>query len=316
MDVGRNAMTRVAFRCLHLAPGLAALAVCSPAAAADERAQHGLLYALCWLALVLLSCQWLLRRRLSAEARVAELEAQLCLERMARARAEQALTDRHDVLRDAVRKQGSVRDAERARIARDIHDDLGQTMLALRIELSLLQVQTNGMHPAMHQKVASLLATLDQAIRSLRGVINGLRPLALDEGLRSAMERQLDEFSRITGVRHEFAVVGAAIDDAERSRTIDALLYRVLQEALSNVARHARASLVRVALGRDGERLVLRVEDDGVGMSTPPASHGCGLAGMRERACAEQGELSVASRAGAGTALALSVPLARQVVAG
>lgn len=281
-------MKAVAFRLLDLGPWMAGLA--------------------CAVLLVL--------RRLATENRLAELELQLSVERKARAAAERALADSHAMLRKLVRKQAGVRDAERARIARDVHDDLGQLLLALRIELSLLQVQTSGIHPALHQKIGALVGTLDLGIRSLRGVINGLRPLALDEGLCGAMERQLHEFSRITGIRHEFAAARSACDDAERTRTVDALLYRVLQEALSNVARHAQATLVRVRLGREGGRVVLRIEDDGVGMAAEPSARGCGLAGMRERVRAEHGELKVTSIEGAGTALALFIPLASQAVAG
>jgi signal transduction histidine kinase len=304
--------------CPATAAGLALLLACAPAAAGvgTASAQPGLLMALCWFAALATGLQALLRRRLAAEDRATALAAELCLERKARAQAEQALADSHAVLRKVVRKQGRVRDAERARIGRDIHDDLGQTMLALRIELSLLQVQTGGIHPALNQRLAAMVGTLDHAIRSLRGVIRDLRPLALDEGLRRAMERQLDEFSRLTGIRHELLAVHGAFDAAGRSPAADALLYRVLQEALSNVARHAQAGLVRVVLVRRGERLTLRIEDDGIGFDGQPQTRGSGLAGMRERVSAEQGELSISSKPGAGTAVALWLPLAPHGVAG
>jgi signal transduction histidine kinase len=126
----------------------------------------------------------------------------------------------------------------------------------------------------------------------------------------------LAEFTRLTGIRHEFIATRSAFDEAGRARAVDALLYRVLQEALSNVARHAQAGVVRVRLGRSGERLTLRIEDDGVGIAAGAPARGCGLAGMRERASAERGELTIDTAPGGGTVLALSVPLAKQPVAG
>ncbi len=305
------------YHSIRVAPAVAVLCACVAAGiGVGVAAQPALLLAATWLAALGGAFVLLLLRRLAAEDRAAELDAQLCIERKLRTLAEQALADSHAVLRKVVRKQGDVRDRERARIARDIHDDLGQTMLALRIELSLTQVQSSGLHPALHQKLGGMVTTLDLAIKSLRGVINDLRPLALGEGLRCAVERQLAEFTRLTGIRHEFAGTRNAFDDAERARAVDALLYRVLQEALSNVARHAQASLVRVRLGRSGERLTLRIEDDGVGMAPGAPGSGCGLAGMRERVSAERGELTIESAPGGGTVLALSIPLASQSVTG
>jgi signal transduction histidine kinase len=272
--------------------------------------------ALVWVALLAAGCCMLLRRCLGTEDRVRELEARLCLEQQARAQAEQALGDTHAVLSRIVHRQGSVRDSERGRIARDIHDDLGQTLLALRIDLSLLQVATNGIHPLIHDKLRQLADALDQALRSMRTLINGLRPLALGEGLRCALERQLREFSRISGIPHEFTADEQAFEAGQRADALDVVLYRVLQESLSNVARHSHASLVRVRLDCEDGRLTLQVQDNGVGMaSTDPAGYGCGLSGMRERISAAGGDLLIESGPDAGTLLAMSLPLAHETVA-
>jgi signal transduction histidine kinase len=172
-----------------------------------------------------------------------------------------------------------------------------------------MQVATSGIHPAIHHKVGLMASNLDMAIRSLRSVINNLRPLALGEGLRAAVERQLVEFTRLSGVDHALQVAGDVALECDAIRGLDATVYRVLQESLSNVARHARASRVRVMLARDGERLSLRVQDDGVGISAPAAAGSTGLAGMRERANAAGGQLRVRSRPGGGTVVELSLPL-------
>jgi signal transduction histidine kinase len=271
--------------------------------------------ALAWVAVLAGACCMLLRRWLSAEDRLRKLEVSLCLEQQARAQAELALGDTNAVLATMVHQQGSVRDSERGRIARDIHDDLGQTLLTLRIDLSLLQVATSGIHPVIHDKLGNLAGTLDYAMRSLRAVINDLRPLALGEGLRGAMERQVREFSRISGIAHEFAADDDALEAGQRGAVHDVVLYRVLQESLSNVARHSHASLVRVRVACEAGRLTLRVQDNGVGMEPDPVHYGCGLAGIRERISAAGGDLLIESGPNAGTLIALSLPLAHETVA-
>jgi signal transduction histidine kinase len=279
----------------------------APAGAATGRVQ-GFAGAALLCVLVSAVAYRLLRTNLRHHALLAEMEARMAEERQARALTEQALADSHGIVCKLVLEQAGVRDAERSRIARDIHDDLGQNLLALRIDLSLMQVATNRIHPAIHQKVGLMASNLDMAIRSLRAVINNLRPLALGEGLRHAMERQLAEFSRLSGIEHSFRAAAGAFDGAAGNDN-DAIVYRVLQESLSNVARHARASRVLVSLERDGPRLTLRVQDDGVGIAGPAEPGRFGLAGMRERAEAGGGELIVSSAPGAGTIVELTLPV-------
>ena len=283
------------------------------AAGADGAVQLVVLSAALWL----LGLGWLfllmLRRKLSSDDRVTELEARLTLEQKSRALAEHALADIHAVLARLVHQHDEVRDGERSRIARDIHDDLGQNLLALRIDLSLMQVATAGIHPAIHQKVTAMGSSLERAVHSLRAVIHNLRPLALETGLRRALEAQLREFSRVSGVPHQFEAAPGSLESAAVAAGLDAMLYRVVQESLSNVARHASATQVRVALSRDGSSLNLRVQDDGVGMALPAGgtgTDGYGLAGMRARAAAAGATLSVASAPGAGTVIEVRVPLA------
>lgn len=306
-------MTKLMTYALAVLPALAA----GPAAAAmlDQDLHLGITAALLWLATLAAACYAVMRRCVRAEDEAARLKIELYGEQQARSRADQALADTHAVLVRLVRQQESVRDKERGRIARDIHDDLGQNLLAMRIELSLMQVATSGIHPAIHQKLAALVGTLDLAMRSMRAIVNDLRPLALGEGLRTAMERQLAEFSRLNGIAHEFIVEAGTFEAGQRGAEVDTVLYRVLQESLSNVARHAQASMVQVALSHEGGRLSLHVRDNGVGMMLQPADCGCGLSGMRDRINAAGGELTIQSEPGAGTLLSLSVPLLHESVA-
>lgn len=267
-----------------------------------------LLIAITWMTLIGWGFQALLRRHLRLDDKLADLEAQLGIEQHARETAERALASTHGSLCKLARQQETVREAERQRIGRDIHDDLGQNLLALRIDLSLLHVSTNGTHPQITQKVDSMLGNLDLTIASLRAVINDLRPLALSAGLASAIASQLNDLSRTHHIEHQLRAEPGVFNcppDDER----DAAVFRILQETLSNVARHAHATEVVVELQRCGGVLTLSVRDDGVGMSSAEPQHGSGLPGMRERAAAIGGKVVIESKPGVGTLVRLSYPI-------
>lgn len=194
-----------------------------------------------------------------------------------------------------------VRDSERLRIARDIHDDLGQSLLALKLELSVLGAGIGG---AVGEQVGHMVRSVDATILSLRSIIHDLRAPMLDAGLAAAVERQLAEFARVTGVTPELRM-GEGLERA--SPAIQTVAYRCLQELLANVARHARASRVTVEL-EPGERLLLRVRDNGVGMPASSRPGACGLRGLRERVAAAEGTIEVDSHAGRGTCITISLP--------
>lgn len=195
---------------------------------------------------------------------------------------------------------------ERLRIASDIHDDLGQNLLSLKIELAALQNHP-GLPAAARCHLATLLAHTDAAVRSLRGIINGLRPVGLEQGLRCAVERQLTEFSRINGIHYQLE---SAQYGSDAACPADATVFRVLQESLSNIARHAGATEVRIALCRNAHELSMTVRDNGVGMREGPPRHGCGLLGIEHRVAAAGGCFVLASTPGQGTALTISIPTA------
>ena len=213
-------------------------------------------------------------------------------------------------------QQREVRDDERQRIARDIHDDLGQHLLSLKIELSLLQLSAGSAHPLLRQRLATMAGKLDQTILSLRAIINNLRPHGLEQGLRAAIEDQLAEFARLNNVQCNFeadALAFAHTPDEQR----DAALFRILQEALANVARHARATELHVALRLQAARLVLTVRDNGIGMprqaAGPACGQGCGLDGIGQRVAQAGGRFAIDSEPGAGTVLSLSFPLEQTI---
>jgi signal transduction histidine kinase len=266
-----------------------------------------ILLALAWLFLLGLGCYALLRRHLRLDNHLADQEAQLAIERHGRAVAERALAGSHLSMCKMAKQQDKIREGERQRIARDIHDDLGQNLLTLKIDLSLLQVSTSGAHPMVSGKIGAMIGNLDRTICSLRTIINDLRPAALQAGLRSAMEWQLREFSRINGIAHELHADPEAFSgrpDSDR----DAVLFRILQEALSNVVRHAHATDVTVHIKRCDGQLMLEIQDNGIGMPEHAQGPGCGLSGMRERISAMGGALAIDSTPGVGTRLSLSIP--------
>lgn len=249
----------------------------------------------------------LLQRHLRQEDELAERDSVLACERHARSHAERALASAHLTLCRLARQHEQVRESERQRIGRDIHDDLGQHLLSLKIDLSLLQVSTTGAHPLLTERLGAILAGVDLTIASLRTVINDLRPRALEAGLAAAIEWQLVEFTRINGIAHVLESDPACFEGVQDPAR-DATVFRILQESLANVARHAHASEVRVRLQRDAGLLTMSVHDNGVGMPADRPLHGNGLSGIEERVAAIGGRFTIDSQRGGGTLLTLSFP--------
>jgi signal transduction histidine kinase len=263
-----------------------------------------------WLLMLGWGFRALLGRHLRFNDRLAFSEAQVGLERHARALAERALADAHASLCRLIHQQERVRETERNRIARDIHDDLGQHLLAMKMELALMQASGAGPDTAAYQQVGKLLQNLDLTVASLRSIINDLRPPALEQGLQSAMEHQLAEFSRLNGISHHLEAA-PGVFQATPGQVVDAMLFRILQESLANVARHAQATEVKVALACSGDLLTLKVRDNGVGMAQRQDTRGSGLAGIADRVAAAGGKFAIDSEPGNGTELSLSIPLPR-----
>lgn len=246
------------------------------------------------------------QRRLRCELGI--FQRKLAGEYGLRANAEQTLADTRSRLCKLVASQDSLLENERRRIARDIHDDLGQNLLALKIDVSLLQTGSAGQSALAAEKLDLIVNHLDLSIKSLRSIINNLHPAALRGGLKAAIEWQLSEFSRINGIAHELDA-DPQLFAVSASQQVDIIVYRILQESLSNIARHARASSARVVLARAAGALHMQVSDDGVGLPADARRHGCGLQGIQDRVNAAGGKFGVASAPGQGTALSISIPL-------
>jgi two-component system, NarL family, sensor histidine kinase UhpB len=188
---------------------------------------------------------------------------------------------------------------ERARLARDLHDECNQALTGVLLRL---EATAQGAPDDVRAELRETKELATQAMDELLRLARELRPAALDDhGLQAALRTQLGRFTDQTGVPAELSVFDELEDLTEHEQTV---VYRVVQESLSNAARHAGAGHVRVSLGRDHGRPVIRVSDDGCGFTSPPRD-GLGLVGMRERARLAGGRLNVHSSPGRGTVVEL-----------
>ena len=206
----------------------------------------------------------------------------------------------------------SAQEDERRRIARDVHDQLGQQMTAVRINLEELQQRTESDTPRA-ESVERTMRLAEELDRSIDFLAWELRPAALDHlGLPAALARLVGGWSERFHVRADYDTVG--IDGVRLRSDVEANLYRLAQEALHNVYKHARATHVSVLLERRDHRIVLMVEDDGRGFAiddvSPEAVPSLGLVSMRERAALVGGELTIESTPGFGTTITVRVPTA------
>jgi signal transduction histidine kinase len=227
-----------------------------------------------------------------------------------RKRAEEELQKSQELLRQLAAYQEQIKEDERKRIAREIHDELGQNLMALRIDVSILQARTGTAHPILNEKVRYVLSHIDMSIKAVRAIINNLRPSVLDLGLSAAIEWQVTEFQRRTGIECEVTMDDSLSDhDLDDSRAT--ALFRILQESLTNVARHAQATLVQIGLQRDDEFFHMRIADNGVGIfpGCRRKPNSFGLLGIGERVSTLGGQFTVESSPGEGTILSISIPM-------
>jgi PAS domain S-box-containing protein len=230
-------------------------------------------------------------------------------------RVEADLARSHAALSALNARQQAVLEEERARIAREIHDDLGQMLTGIKMDLSWIGTRLARSRSAVVRelagKVDGMLRLVDEAVHSVRRIATDLRPAVLDDlGLPAAIEWQARQFSERVGIP-------CAVDLALAADAVDGdtglTLFRIVQESLTNVARHAAARLVTITVRRVGDDIVVEVADDGRGMTeaerTGPRS--VGLLGMRERARLAAGELRIEGGPGRGTTVVARVPARR-----
>ncbi|WEM96402.1 CHASE domain-containing protein [Telluria mixta] len=214
----------------------------------------------------------------------------------------------HQKLRRLADHAYQIKEMERKRIAREIHDDLGQSLLALRIEAELLAGRTKGTHSHLHKRARATLLQIDTTIKSVRQIINDLRPTVLDLGLSAAVEWQVNQFQRQTGIQCEIRDDHGEIALPDHCATA---FFRILQESLTNIVRHANATHTKVELRLHGGWLSLTVRDNGCGL--PPGGRNkygsFGLVGIEERIVILGGTCAVFSEPDGGTTVMVSAPV-------
>jgi len=217
---------------------------------------------------------------------------------------------------ESVRAREQAREEERRRLARELHDELGQVLLGLKMNLVSMQRPAADASPVdilqLRAKLPEMLELVERAIHTVSAIVTDLRPPALDQlGLVAALECHADSFARRTGLRCDFS---AAADVSELDMGRATSVFRMFQEMLTNVERHARANHVTVSVHREGNLLRLSVRDNGRGVSpdeaVAPSSYG--LLGMRERAALLGGYLTIASARRQGTTVTAAIPLANR----
>jgi signal transduction histidine kinase len=243
--------------------------------------------------------------------RISRLEKRAEQQRLSTEQAEKEL-------RRLSQKLVHAQEEESRRLSRELHDEVGQMLTALRVELGNLETLRSGPDEEFDTHLSDAKILASSTLNSVRNLAAGLRPSVLDDfGLGPALQWQAREFSRRTGVPVEVVFEESPMKLPDAHSTC---VYRVVQEALTNCARHAAASEIRIALHVEPNRLDLTIQDDGKGMpSLPsngyqPASSGLGLISMEERVGELAGTLEIHSQPGKGTLIKVSIPVPAEVL--
>jgi PAS domain S-box-containing protein len=200
------------------------------------------------------------------------------------------------------------REEERTAIAREIHDELGQALTAIKLDIAWMKRRLPRDHELIAQ-CTSMIERIDGTLSTVRRIATELRPSVLDQlGLEAAIEWQGQEFSVRTGILLDLDV---GVGSTKIPEHVASSAFRILQESLTNVARHARASRVGIRLAVVDQVLTLEITDDGIGIAPQPldGTSSLGLVGMRERALACGGELCISGRPTLGTTVLVTIPL-------
>ena len=204
-----------------------------------------------------------------------------------------------------------MREVERKRLANEIHDKLGQNLLALRIDVSMLHARTIDTHPRINSKADTVLNELDVAIRNVKNIINHLRPPVLELGLIASVEWKVKEFERQSKIPCSLQIDGNAGEYAAYDNRAMPVM-RIMQESLTNVVRHAKASTVDVALSTTERKLTVTILDDGIGIHADNLnkSNAFGLLCINEHVRMLNGEFAIGSnKQRKGTMLKVAIPV-------
>jgi signal transduction histidine kinase len=222
---------------------------------------------------------------------------------------EKVLKQSSQELRQLTQHMEEVRENERTEISRDLHDDLGQKLTALNMDISWLKSRIGVQSRGVENKLKEMVHILNDTIESVRKISYGLRPSILDDlGLYSAIEWQLTEFKKSSGINYSLSFIPR---DLEIDKKISLTVFRILQESLTNIARHSKATRVQVNIKSGKAAIKVIVRDNGIGISKEKISNhkSFGLVGMKERARTYGGKVIIRSNESEGTTIILEIPL-------
>lgn len=251
----------------------------------------------------------ILRTKVSVFVELYRKRQELQNEIAERKQAEQELRSSREQLRNLSAYLESVREEERTHIAREIHDELGQIMTALKMDLSWLSKRLRKGQEPLLEKTQSMSKLVDMTVQTVQRISAELRPGLLDDlGLAAAIEWQTGQFRERTGIECEATL---DLDGISLDRERSTMFFRILQEALTNVVRHAQATKVKIGLTRREHKLLLKVRDNGKGITNSQVyeTTSLGLIGMRERARRFRGKVKIRGIHNKGTILIVSMPL-------
>jgi signal transduction histidine kinase len=228
--------------------------------------------------------------------------------------AEEKLERSRDVLRNLAAHMETVREEQRTNFAREIHDELGQALTALKMDVSWLSGKLSVDDPSLREKMASMRELIDKTIETTKRITTELRPGLLDDlGLAAAVEWQAEQFQKKTDIKCHVSI---DFPEINLPGELSTALFRTLQESLTNVARHSKASRVSVGLKGDQSQVELLIADNGKGISKKHLSSpkSFGLIGMRERAHYLGGEVNITGKRGKGTNVVARFPIPQEAL--
>ncbi len=223
--------------------------------------------------------------------------------------AEQKLQQSHKALRDLASHLETIRETERTHMAREIHDELGQQLTGLKMDISWLNKHIKSDNEAIQQKMIDTIELIDKTVVTVRRIATELRPSILDDlGLVAAMEWQSDEFEKRSEIKTTFK---SNVNNITVKNDIATAIFRIFQESLTNVLRHSLATKVKIFLIVDNETITLNIKDNGVGFLSEDIAgkKTLGLLGMKERALLIYGTYEINGNTGSGTSVIITVPL-------
>ena len=222
-----------------------------------------------------------------------------------RKKAEEQLREKNSILKKLTGYLRKVREDERMNLARDVHDELGQLATALKINIDYFKIRLSDHEPSK-TRVSHAITTIDLLINTIRKIASGLRPSVLDHfGLNTALKWQCSEFEKQNAIPCAFE---GDLEDIDLAMNIKTELFRITQESLTNIMRHADAQQVTISIQETEDSVKLTITDNGIGFDTSQITTNLGLVGLRERALSISAELTITSEAGKGTTISVIVP--------